>query len=229
MKYPTLMPKSQGLNLERGVKSSMTHEKRKLLVLRSFLWLGHLTVVILEWSPVASMDDTVVVLGSKRREKALGYRTRNPLAGMVWSATSLQTLGSLCLMWESLVSNHPRGLRFVGCTVLALSTILFTGAIACCYALYRIMGQLASNYTRGDGPQNLLILFILNLLCWLLLGLSHQLRQRWQGPRCPAQTNKVNSRPFDAKEDMAREHRANVDKAATSLGLMTPSTKIGFV
>ena len=91
------------------------------------------------------------------------------------------------------------------------------------------MGQLASNYTRGDGPQNLLILFILNLLCWLLLGLSHQLRQRWQGPRCPAQTNKVNSRPFDAKEEMAREHRANVDKAATSLGLMTPSTKIGFV
>lgn len=130
-------------------------------------------------------------------------------------------------MWESLVSNHPRGLQFVGYTVLILSTILFTGALACCYALYRIMGQLALNYIRGDGPRNLLIVLILNLLCWLLLGLSHQLRQRSQDPRTPAQT-KVNSLPFEA-EALAREHSANVAKVAASLKHINPLTEIDVV
>lgn len=205
----------------------MTHGKRNELVRRSFLWLGLLTIAILEWSLVTSLDDTVVVLGNERSGKAVGYRSRNPLAGMVWSAISLQTLGTLCLMWEGLVPNHPRGLHFVGCTVLILSTILFTGALACSYALRRIMGQLAVSYTRGDGPQNLLILSILNVLCWLLLGLFHQLGQQSQGPRTPAQT-KVNSRPFEV-EALVREHSANVAKVAASLKHINPSTEIDVV
>lgn len=229
------MPKSQSVSLRKGDcdTSSMTHIKRRRLVLLSLMWLGHLTVTILKWSLVASIDDTVVVPGSERSEKALGFRSRNPLAGMVWSATSLQTLGTFCLMWESLVSNHPRGLQFVVCTLLALSTILFTSAIACCYALYRIIDQLALNYTRGDGPQTLLILFILNVLCWLLLGFSCQLRQRSQdpqGPRAPAPTQ-ANSRTFDATSlvDITCAHDANVAERRKSLERMKPSTTFRFV
>lgn len=222
------MPKSQSVNLRTSVTSSMTLGKRKWLVLCSIVWLSQLTIIILEWSLLASVDDTVVVLGSgSGSEEALSYRSGNPLAGMVWSAASFQTLGGLCFMWQSLLSGHPRALQFVGCAVLALSTILFIGAVACCYALYRAMDPLAVNYTRGDGPQHLLIFSILNLLCWLLLGLSHQLRQRSQGTRANAET-KGNSRPFEAKglADMSREHSANAATVAQTLEIAVPKVII---